>query len=881
MGNIIADNFLFDEVLFQQELKQRDHPLATFKKTLKDGYDYLIEEFKSGENIEVIVKKQSWFIDRLLYFAWLQFIDSEDFSLVAVGGYGRSELLLASDIDLMILEKRWANNNNKQHVSSFITFLWDFGLEVGHSVRTVKECQHEAKSDITIMTNIMESRLLCGNEKIYEKMRKATSPKKIWPARKYFESKLIEQKTRHEKYNDSESKLEPNIKESPGGLRDIQMISWVAKRHFDNIDLNSLVKHKFLTKDEYSLLESGRNLLWRVRFGLHMTTNRREDRLLFEYQKPVAELMGFISKDNKGIEEFMKMYFKSIREISRLNEMLLHHFKEEIIYKKRKEKIVSINPRFQKRNNFIEVVNKNIFKRYPFALFEIFLLSQQDPTIKGVRASTIRLIRNNLYLIDDDFRNDIRNQSLFIEIIKQPNLVGHKLRMMHRYGVLGAYMPTFAAIEGQMQFDLFHIFTVDEHILTVIQNLRLFGTDAYKEKFPICNGITKKLPKLELLYLAGLFHDIAKGRGGDHSKLGIKDALDFCKLHRLGDYDSKLVAWLVEKHLLISKTAQREDIDDPDVIKKFANEVRDQNHLDYLHILTVADICGTNPELWNSWKSSQLTNLYQRTLYELRRGNEKPILKKERIIDTKQESLALITDKNIPEQSILELWKTVDDDYFLRHNSDEVAWHTEGILKHKNKSDPLVLVMKKSSRGGSLIFVYMQDRKNIFATTTRAIEKLGLTVVDAKIITNRKDFTLDTFVVLENDGTLIKNNDRSNEVKSRILKELESTSKFVEQGNWLEKRQLKSFNLPTHITFESDEKNNRTIMEVSTIDRPGILSRIGMAMDMCGAKLQNAKIATYGERAEDIFYLQNDENKMIEDPMKFECLKNSIIDALS
>ncbi len=881
MGNIVADNFLFDEVLFQRELKQQDDPLTTFKTTLKDGYGYLIEAFKSGENIELIVKKQSWFIDRLLAIAWQQFVASEDYSLVAVGGYGRSELLLASDIDLMILEKRWANKNHKQQVSSFLTFLWDFGLEVGHSVRSVKECQHEAKNDITIMTNIMESRLLCGNEKLYEKMRKATSPKKIWSARKYFETKLIEQQVRHEKYNDSESKLEPNIKESPGGLRDIQMISWVAKRHFDNIDLSSLVKHKFLTKEEYSLLETGRNLLWRVRFALHMTTNRREDRLLFEYQRPVAELMGFISKDNKGIEEFMKMYFKSIREISRLNEMLLQHFQEEIIYMKRKEKIVSINPRFQKRNNFIEVVNKNIFKRYPFALFEIFLLSQQDRSIKGVRASTIRLIRNNLYLIDDDFRNDIRNQSLFIEIIKQQNLVGHKLRMMHRYGVLGAYMPTFAAIEGQMQFDLFHIFTVDEHILTVITNLRLFGTDEYKEKFPICYDITKNLPKLELLYLAGLFHDIAKGRGGDHAKLGIKDALTFCKMHQLSDYDSKLVAWLVEKHLLISKTAQREDIDDPDVIKRFANEVRDQTHFNYLYILTVADICGTNPKLWNSWKSTQLTNLYQRTLYELRRGNEEPILKKERIKDTKQDSLALIANKDMLEPNIISLWKTVDDDYFLRHNSDEIAWHTEGILKHKNKSDPLVLVMKKSSRGGSLIFVYMQDRKNIFATTTRAIEKLGLTVVDAKIITNRKDYTLDTFVVLENDGTLIKNNDRSNEVKSRILKELKPTSNTAEQGGWLEKRQLKSFNLPTRITFEPDKKNNRTIMEVSTIDRPGILSRIGMAMDMCGVKLQNAKIATYGERAEDIFYIQNDENKMIDDPLKFECLKNSIIDALS
>lgn len=881
MGDNITDNNLFNKTLFQHKLKQENQPLPVFKATLKHGYDYLIDEFKSGEKIELIVKRQSWFIDQLLILAWQQFIDTDEFSLIAVGGYGRSELLLASDIDLMVLEKKRIQKDSIQKLESFLTFLWDFGLEVGHSVRTVKECQAEAKKDITIMTNIMEARLLCGNEELFDDMRKATAPKKIWPTRKYFEAKLKEQKERHEKFSDTESKLEPNVKESPGGLRDIQMISWVTKRYFDNIDLASLVENKFLTRDEHKALESGRNLLWRVRFALHMTTNRREDRLLFDFQRNVAELFGFKSDDNKGIEEFMKMYFKTTREMSRLNDMLLQHFQEEIVYKKYIERIVKINTRFQKRNHFIEVTNKNIFKRYPFALFEIFLLTQQDPTIKGVRASTIRLIRNNLHLINDDFRNDIRNQSLFLEIIKQPNLVGHKLRLMHRYGVLAAYMPEFAAIEGLMQFDLFHIFTVDEHILKVIQNLRLMGTDAYKEEFPICNAISKKIPKQELLYLAGFFHDIAKGRGGDHAKLGAKDALNFCKLHQLSDYDAKLVAWLVDKHLLMSKVINRQDIDDPDVITKFANDVRDQTHLNYLHILTVADICGTNPELWNSWKRKLLTTLYHRTLHELRRGKEKPILKRERIKDTKKEALALIPDTETEVKNILKLWRTVGDDYFLRHNPDEISWHAQDVYSHKNISSPLVTIKKKSSRGGSLIFVYMKDRKNIFATTTRSMEKLGLDIVDAKIITNRKGFTLDTYVVLEQDGNPVKSNERGKEITKRILKDLNATPNLSEEDNWIEKRQLRSFDLPTLVNFESDEKNNRTIMEVSTIDRPGVLSRIGLAMDLCGVKLQNAKIATYGERAEDIFYLQNDDNKAIQDPLKFECLKNSIIEALS
>lgn len=881
MTNLITDKFLFDKTTFKQKLKQETLPLSLFKKALKHGYAYLTDQFKAGEDIELLVKRQGWLIDELLIIAWQQFIDSDELSLVAVGGYGRSQLLLASDIDLMVLEKPRVKKETTQQLQSFLTFLWDFGLEVGHSVRTVKECRYEAKNDITIMTNIMESRLLSGNEKLYEEMRKKTAPNKIWPARKYFEAKLQEQKQRHEKYSDSDHKLEPNIKESPGGLRDIQMISWVAKRHFDNLSLRGLVDHKFLTKAEYETLKTGRNLLWRIRFALHMITERREDRLLFEFQRNIAELFGYKSNDNKGIEEFMKMYFKTVSEMNRLNEILLQHFEEDIIYKKRKEKILPINSRFQKRNDFIEVVNRNIFKRYPFALLEIFLLIQQDPKIKGARANTIRLIRDNLHLINEDFRKDIRNRSLFLEIIKQPNLVGHKLRLMHRYGILGAYMPSFANIEGLMQFDLFHIFTVDEHILTVVRNMRLFGTDEYKESFPLCNAIIKKLPKLELLYLAGMFHDIAKGRGGDHSKLGVKDALEFCKLHQLSDYDSKLVAWLVEKHLLISKTAQREDIDDPETIIKFAETVRDQMHLNYLYALSVADIYGTNPELWNSWKATLLTNLYHRTLQELRRGKEKPILINTRIKDTKKESLLLINEKAIKEQDILELWKTLGNDYFLRHNPDEIAWHTEGILKHKDSSKPLVLIKNFSSRGGSLIFIYMRDNKNIFSTTTKAIEKVSLNVHDARIITSRKGFILDTFIVLEDDGSLIKTKERNNEIKSKILNAIDAPDSFTKQSNWLEKRQLKSFNLPTRVTFTADEKNNRTIMEVSTIDRPGVLSRISTAMDMCGTNLQGAKIATYGERVEDIFYLRNDKNKAIDDPLKFECLKNSIIETLS
>ncbi|MFL2555478.1 MAG: [protein-PII] uridylyltransferase [Gammaproteobacteria bacterium] len=880
MENIIIDNSLFHEKAFQSELKTTKEPLLLFKKTLRKGYQSLIGRFTPGKNIELIVKQQTWLVDKLLIHAWQRFFKNDGLCLVAVGGYGRAELLLKSDIDLMILVKPRMKIQYKEQLETFLTFLWDFGLEVGHSVRTTKECQYEANKDITTMTNVMEARFIAGDSILFKEMCNLTSTKKIWPTRKFFEEKLSEQKQRHKIFNDTACKLEPNVKESPGGLRDIQMIGWVAKRHFDNIDLKNLVKHKFITSHEYEILRKGRNLLWGVRFGLHMLTRRREDRLLFENQRNIAELFGFKDKGNKGIEDFMKMYFKTIREIGHLNEILLQNLQEEIIFKKSRNKIVRINSRFQKRNNLIEVSNKNIFKKYPYALFEIFLLLQQDPSINAISASTIRLIRKNVYLIDNNFRNNLISKSLFLEIIRQPNLVGHKLRLMHKYGVLGAYMPSFSKIEGLMQFDLFHVFTVDEHILMVIKNLRLFGNEEYKNKYPIFYSLIKTIPKLELLYLAGLFHDIAKGRKGNHSKLGSKDALDFCEKHGLSEYDKKLVAWLVDKHLLMSKTSQREDLDDPEVISNFSKKMGDQTHLNHLYLLTIADMCATNPELWNSWKASLMSTLYYKTLQHLRRGSEKPLLKTARIKNTKQDTLNLLNN-NINENNVYKIWKSINEDYFLRHNPDEIAWHTKGILEHDNSTKPLVMIDKNSSRGGSLIFVYMKDKKNIFAMITKAIANIGLTILDARIITNHENYTFDTFIVLETDGKPINSKSRCNEIKNKIINELSSSRRFQAKSMLIQKRQLKSFLIPTQVFFDTDKKNNRTIMEVITVDRPGILSHIGAAMELCGIKLQGAKIATFGERVEDIFYLQNYENKAISDPLKFECLEKSIIETLS
>ena len=727
----------------------------------------------------------------------------------------------------------------------------------------------------------MESRLLCGNRKLYESMCAVTGPGHIWPAHKFFKAKWEEQISRHHKFADTEHNLEPNIKEGPGGLRDIQMIGWVVKRHFGTVRLRELIPLGFLTRDEYRLLDTTRDLLWRIRFALHIITSRREDRLLFDFQRSVAELLGFHSQDNSGVEQFMKMYYQAAREMNCLNEMLLQHFQEEIIYAKRREIIKPVNKRFQMRNHFIEVRSNNVFKQSPYALLEIFLLLQQNPSIKGVRSSTIRLIRKHADDIDTSFRKDIRNRSLFLEIMRQPLHVGHELRRMHRYGILSSYLPEFRRIEGLMQFDLFHIYTVDEHILFVVRNMRLFGSMQYAQRFPLCHQVLEKLPKQELLYIAGLFHDIAKGRGGSHSEIGAKLALEFCYRHDLSDYESKLVSWLVERHLLMSFTAQRMDITDPDVVTNFAREVGDQNHLNYLYLLTVADICGTNPELWNSWKGALLADLYLKTLQALRRGLEKPINKTERLREVRDEALALIGNTAIPRKKLLALWNSLGNDYFIRHTPDEIVWHTRAIIKTREEDLPLVLVRRQTDRGGSQVFIYAQDADNIFAASTRALDQMGLNIVDARIITSDSGYILDTYIVLEEDGDFIKSKSRCDEIRTNIRHGLLHLDNIPHQVTRLGDRQLKHFSIPTRIRFSADEKNGRTIMEVTTTDRPGILSRIGIAMRFCGVRLQGAKIATYGERVEDAFYITDKQNNIINDPLKFECLQSTITDALA
>jgi [protein-PII] uridylyltransferase len=740
-------------------------------------------------------------------------------------------------------------------IAAFVTSLWDIGLEVGHSVRTVEECVHQSGQDITVATSLMEARKILGDEALYQRLRTATGPDRLWPSQEFFAAKLKEQQQRHAKYHDTAYKLEPNVKESPGGLRDIQTVGWVAKRHFGADTLHGLVDHGFLTEDEYQRLQAGQEHLWRLRFALHLLHGRREDRLLFDGQIKLARLAGFEdAPHNLGVEQFMQQYYRAALEISRLNEMLLQLFDEAILNPTRSE-AVPLSPDFADQGGFLSARAPDLFERKPGALLGIFHVLEQHPRLKGVSAETLRQLRRNLDRIDEGFRADPAHRETFMDILKEPQGVTHELRRMNRYGVLGRYLPAFGAVAGRMQYDLFHAYTVDEHTLFVVSNLRRFALARYDQEFPLCSRIMQALPKPEVAYLAGLFHDIAKGRGGDHSELGAVEAGQFCLEHGLSRYEARLCAWLVQHHLLLSITAQKRDISDPEVIQAFAAQVGDQMHLDYLYVLTVADVRATNPELWNSWKAGLFSELYQRASVALRRGTETPLDKDELIGETQRRAQDILKTYGLETGALRAVWHSLSEEYFLRHSADEIAWHTANLASRLQGDSPLVFLRPHTERGGTAVCVYSRHDDFIFGRVTAVLSQLGLTVLDARIVPVGSDASLDTYVVLEDTGVPIEDPERLAEIEQVLLRETGRRNASPIAVTRRAPRQVRMFATATDIQFSQDPRNHRTVLEITAGDRPGLLSQIGQALKACGLRLQNAKITTVGERAEDVFFV--------------------------
>ena len=648
--------------------------------------------FDAGAPAAELVAARAAAVDETLRGAWEELGLDGDAALVAVGGYGRGELHPASDVDLLVVvgarrASALRRRRSDPRVESFITMAWDLGLEVGHAVRSVRQCATEARRDLTVITNLVESRHLAGSRELFDEMRGAVAPSRMWPADKFFHAKEREQRERHLRHRDSAYHLEPNVKEGPGGLRDIQTIAWVARRYFGaeggtSPGLRDLLDHGFLTGEEFRSLRDGQDFLWQARTALHYLAGRREDRLLFDRQIAIAAHFGYRDADhNLGVEQFMKRYYRTVQHLGRLNELLLQLFRERFLDREGRSGVRRLNRRFQVRDGQIEVVDGGVFRRHPFALLEIFLLLQQNPELGGVRASTIRDIRRHLHLVDEEFRRDLACRSLFLEILREPRGLARALRRMHAYGILGRYLPEFGRITGLMQFDLFHAYTVDEHLLRTVAYLRRFGRPDHRAELPHCSDVFDTLPKPELLHLAGLFHDIAKGRGSDHSEEGERDAAAFCERHGISRFDAGLVGWLVRHHLTMSMTAQREDISDPQVVRRFADLVGDGVRLDYLYLLTVADMRATNPNLWTDWKDSLLRDLYQATHRVLLHDVDGRMpAAAELARECRDEARRQLAETGPATSRLVDLWETLETDYFVLTPPEAVAWHAAEVL---------------------------------------------------------------------------------------------------------------------------------------------------------------------------------------------------------
>lgn len=840
-----------------------DCTVAECKAVIKRTRSQLADAHRGGLAPQKLLAMHSDFIDSLLTRVWTHFSpEGHGAELVAVGGYGRQELHPFSDIDLLILLSKANSSFQTSVVEPFIRFLWDIGLEVGHSTRTLKECVFQARDDITVVTNLMESRLVYGPGTLLSELRHQIRPAKIWSARKFFEAKREEQVARHARFGDTAYNLEPQIKEGPGGLRDIQTIQWVGARYFNSANLNQLADENFLTEDEVATLLKGREFLWRLRNSLHFLAGRCEDRLLFDYQRDIAAEFNYKDTAQLAVEKLMKRYFRTVKELRLLNEILLQHLEEAILHPGRK-RTERINRRFRTVDGMIEVSNENTFDRQPFALMEIFLLLTQHPEIRGIRGNTVRLIRKNVHLINVDFRKDLRCRALFMEILKAPTGLTHVLRRMDAYGVLAAYIPAFGRVTGQMQHDLFHVYTVEAHLLFVVRNLRRLDISKHDDELPECSAIMQRLFKKHRLYLGALFHDIAKGRGGDHSTLGEKDAIRFCKRHDLSDYDANFVAWLVRAHLLMSWYAQREDISDPDVIERFAGEVGDQERLDNLYLLTVADMRATSPKVWNDWKGKLLSDLYHHTSRALRRGIGAPIDADKKVRDIQIETRAFLSASQA--EAIDRLWALFDPDYFLRNSADALAWHARLLLEHSAAELPIVDGKSDQASGTTQFFICCPDSEELLSDVTAGFDQLRLNILDARVHRLTSNLVILIFVVMatQDEATLVSSHQKTAErLRGLILKPADPK---LERRHPMG-RALKHFPIETTVRFSSITQYPTTIMEVVAQDRPGLLLAVAKALLSCKIRLVTAKVATFGEKAEDIFYITDRDGQPINDP---------------
>ncbi|MBF7072266.1 [protein-PII] uridylyltransferase [Glaciecola sp. MH2013] len=834
--------------------------VAAFKNAVQQNYQWLNDAFTEA-HVDHLVVARSDFTDALLCRAWqLLGLDNEaKLALCAVGGYGRGQLQPYSDIDLLILSEKNISRQVEEKVAAFITLLWDIKLEIGQAVRTVKETVKLAKADITIATNLVEARVLIGCEKTFDSLIDKVNSPKVWSSKDFFLAKLEEQQNRHHKFNDTSYNLEPNVKENPGCLRDIQSLGWVAKKHFREYDGQTLIGHGYFTEIEHAELIECRSHLWKIRFALHLVAKRSENRLLFDYQTDVAKLLGY-GDDKSSVEQMMKAFFRIVRRVSELNSMLLHRFKDDVLETKTKKEI-PLNNRFTLKDGLISPLNEETFYK-PSDILDFLALFCEHDNIEGLDADCIRQVRNARRKFQDQYyheRMDCRER--FVALMKQPSFFGLGWDTMYKYGILQSYLPEWDKIVGMMQFDLFHAYTVDEHTHRLVKHVHRYYSS--EKSFPRCHRIVHNLDKPEILFIAAIFHDIAKGRGGDHSTLGAVDVLKFCVQHNIPQADANTIAWLVENHLLMSVVAQRRDIYDPEVINQFASAVKSHDQLNLLYALTLADIRATNDNLWNDWKASLLRELYLLTQQAFDNGLECQVTLDQRIEQHKVEAIELLAKRNINREKADVFWRQMRKDYFARFKPNQIAWHTDTIVSAGKlaKDEILVNASNKTSKAGTELLIYCSDRPALFAQIASVLDSRNCSIHDAQITVTDQGNVFDSMIILDQDANRIESENHVNNlveaVRSQLIKPGRSHANKRKMS-----RQMKQLDVKTKVRFYSSTED-ATLVELEALDAPGLLAKIGHLFVDLNLTLKLAKISTIGERAEDIFIVSNEDGKAL------------------
>ncbi|HTJ92696.1 MAG TPA: [protein-PII] uridylyltransferase [Pararobbsia sp.] len=836
--------------LAPESAPQHTADTAAMRAELKTAKTQLIDTFLVKGHIESLTHGLARHVDRVLASAWKGCALPAAAALVAVGGYGRGELAPHSDIDILVLLSEAPDAETEKCIERFIGMAWDLGLDIGSSVRTVEQCLDEAANDVTVRTSLLESRRIVGNDDVYarfaERFREALDP------RAFFTAKLLEMRQRHAKYQDSPYSLEPNCKESPGGLRDLQLIIWITRAAGLGSSWNELETRGLITEREARELNRNEAFLKRLRTHLHILAGRRQDILVFDLQTALAERLGFKAKPTKRVsEQMMRHYYWAAKAVTQLATILLQNIEAQLFPSTSKITRV-FSEHFVEKQGMIEIVADDVFEREPNTILEPFLLYETTPGIKGLSARTLRALYNAREQMDMRWRRDPVNRRLFMEILKQPAGITHSMRLLNQTSVLGRYLLNFRRIVGQMQHDLYHVYTVDQHILMVLRNIRRFMVPEHAHEYPFCSQLAANFERPWVLYVAALFHDIAKGRGGDHSTLGMADARRFCRDHDIEEEDTELVVWLVQHHLTMSQVAQKQDMSDPEVIKRFSSLVRNERRLTALYLLTVADIRGTSPKVWNAWKGKLLEDLYRITLGVL--GGDKPDARS--ALKTRQaEAITLLRLKAVPEGAHLELWNQLDVAYFLRQDASEIAWQTRELMHHVQTPLPIVRARPAAISNSLQVLVYVKDRPDLFASICSYFDRSGLSVLDAQVNTTRHGYALDNFLIEHSDPELHAR-DIANLVERQLADALaQSDGPLPEPAKGRLSRLSRTFPATPRVDLRADERGQYYILSVSANDRPGLLYSIARVLAQHRIGLHAARINTLGERVEDVFLL--------------------------